>query len=71
MKFWHEKGMPKKKLILGVAAYGRTYTLKNPIGEEGEDGVEMIKNSLNGLANFQETKGPGKPGMPNNIKRLL
>ena len=44
--YWISKGCPKNKLIIGMAAYGRTFELVNP--------------SNNGLA--ATAKGAGKPG---------
>ena len=30
MQVWVEKGAPKRKLNMGIALYGRIFTLKNP-----------------------------------------
>ncbi|CAD6225818.1 GSCOCT00014073001.2-RA-CDS [Cotesia congregata] len=46
VNFWLSKGAPKKKLILGVPTYGRTFTLSNP--------------RSNGLG--AATSGPGSAG---------
>ena len=30
MNYWHEKGAPKDKLIMGVPFYGRSFLLQDP-----------------------------------------
>ena len=30
MEYWLKKGTPKEKLVLGLATYGRSFTLQDP-----------------------------------------
>ena len=46
VQYWITNGAPRDKLVLGIATYGRSFTLADP------------KNNLPGSA----TIGPGKTG---------
>nr|KAG5709677.1 hypothetical protein BaRGS_027702 [Batillaria attramentaria] len=54
-RYWVEKGCPRDKLVIGVALYGRTFTLSNP-----------SQNSLGAPA-----RGDGRPGHYTNEAGLL
>ncbi|XP_045157004.1 chitinase-3-like protein 1 [Mercenaria mercenaria] len=52
-EYWISKGVPKKKLIIGIATYGRTFTLLN----EGESMIDAPTIGLGGPGEF--TLKPG------------
>jgi chitinase len=58
MKYWAKKGMPKNKLLVGIAAYGRGWTLSNPsnngIGAPGSPAPGLPLTNTQGFAAYYE-----------------
>ncbi len=46
VKYWLNSGLPKEKLVLGLALYGRTFKLENP---------QLVNHG-------DPAKGPGEAG---------
>ena len=55
MNYWHQKGAPKHKLILGVPFYGRTFLLNNPSINQPGPKAKSLSESFEG--DFTEEQG--------------
>ena len=55
MNYWHSKGAPKHKLILGVPFYGRTFLLQNPSNNQPGPKAKSLSESFEG--EFTEEQG--------------
>ena len=63
MDFWLAKGAPRNKLILGLATYGMTFTLKDPnqngiLAPAFGGGRGAQYTNENGIIAFYEVKAP-------------
>jgi chitinase len=58
MKYWAKKGMPKNKLLVGIAAYGRGWTLNDSnnhgIGAPGQSAPGLPITNTQGFAAYYE-----------------
>ena len=58
MNFWAQSGMPKQKLLMGIATYGRGWQLSNPsntgVGSPGTSAPAMQFTGTEGFAAYYE-----------------
>lgn len=55
MNYWHQKGAPKEKLVMGVPFYGRTYVLKDAKNSKPGEGAVSEPEGFQG--EFTEENG--------------
>ncbi|XP_014602332.1 PREDICTED: probable chitinase 3 [Polistes canadensis] len=62
LKYWIEKGAPSEKLMLGIPAYGQSFTL-------AENAIPLTAKNSNFVPS--KSSGPGKPGKFSKVPGFL